>query len=242
MRYFLYFIGIICLFSCRGNSQEHQENTSIERHSPKQKKTRYTAMENELLRQGFIDVKTIDSSLLVDLGYTKPDNFTGEILYDSLQHAFLRPLAAEKLQKALTFLQNEQPNYTFTVFDALRPRSVQKKMWQIVAGTSQEKYVANPYYGSIHNFGLAIDLSIYNLETGKPLDMGTPIDHLGRESEYRYNNRLKQDGIISAEAVKNRQLLRRVMKKAGFQPINSEWWHFNALSKENTRAQFEIVK
>ena len=240
-------VFFLFLVSCKLNGQEAKAEKVHDCIDEPQKQQHtaeksYTVYETALLNKGFNDVQNISEDVVVQLGYTHKDNFTGEILYDSLFHAFMRPLAYEKLRKAHQLLQKEFPNYTFSVFDALRPRSAQQKMWDMVEGTNMQKYVANPYYGSIHNYGLAIDLTIYDLNTEQSIDMGTEIDHLGREAEYRYNQQLINEGLISETAVKNRKLLRKIMRAAGFRSIDSEWWHFNALSKEQTRAEYEIVE
>lgn len=232
-------IVLLCLFtSCKTKSKTNVQEE--QNHLPE--KVKYTVLEQQLLQNGFVDLKTVSNDFKIELGYTKADNFTNKVLYDSLQHAFLHPLAAEKLKIAQGFLQQKKPNYTFFIFDALRPRSVQTKMWNVVKNTPQQKYVANPRRGSIHNFGFAVDLSIYDKETQQLIDLGTKIDHLGIEAEYRHNQMLAKQGKITKKAVQNRQLLRSVMVKAGFQPINSEWWHFNAISKEKARKEYKIVE
>lgn len=224
------------LTSCKTQGKKSNEGNHLS------ETRKYTALEQQIIQKGFIDLQTVSNDFKIELGYTKTDNFTNKVLYDSLQHAFLHPIAAEKLKAAQTILQQKYPNYSFFIFDALRPRSVQTKMWNVVKNTDKQKYVANPKRGSIHNFGFAVDLSIYNQETQQQIDMGTKIDHLGIEAEYRHNQMLVKQGKISEEAVKNRQLLRSVMVKAGFQPINSEWWHFNAISKEKARKEYKIVE
>lgn len=205
-------------------------------------KKQYSTLELHLIQDGFIDLETIDSDFKIQLGYTQKNNFTNVVLYDSLQHAFLHPIAAKKLLNAQKNLQRQYPNYTLYIFDALRPRSVQTKMWNVVKNTTKQKYVAKPSRGSIHNFGFAIDLSIYDKKTQQLIDMGTEIDHLGIEAEYRHNQRLLKQGKISKQAVNNRQLLRSVMSSAEFQPINSEWWHFNAISIKKARNSYKIVE
>lgn len=201
----------------------------------------YTQYEQGLLKQGFEDVGLF-YGVNIDLKYTTSDNFTGEVLYDSLQHAFLRPIAAEKLKKALQILQEQHPNYGFLIYDALRPNSVQYKMWDIVKGTEKERYVASPYTGSIHNFGCAVDLTIVDLTTNKPLPMGSDYDYFGPAAEYRYNQQLLNEHVLSQEEVDNRVLFRKVMRQAGFHSIDTEWWHFNALSKTETRKRYKLVK
>ncbi len=202
-------------------------------------KPAYSTYEESLLAAGFLDVASIQQ-IKVHLPYASRANFTQQVLYDSLQHAFLQPFAFEKLKQAQAFLQQQHPSYTIIVYDAFRPNVVQQQMWSLVQGTPKQKYVAHPKRGSIHNFGLAVDCSIFHLGENRVLDMGTDFDHLGYEAEYRHNQQLVANGSISPQAKSNRELLRSVMQSAGFRPINSEWWHFNALSVQETRQQYQM--
>lgn len=243
MMRFLPFLIFVFLFSCQKESRQDtippviEESPVIEVVAVQQKE--YTPYEQRLLQKGFLDVEEIEG-IRIELPYATTDNFVGEILYDSLHTAFLRPLAYKKLTEAQELLQEEHPNYSILIYDALRPNAVQHRMWDIVKGTEKERYVASPWAGSIHNFGLAIDCTIYNLDTNELLEMGTDYDDLSSLAQYRYNDRLVKEGKITEEAIENRIILRKVMKEAGFQPINSEWWHFNALSKTETRKQYEM--
>ena len=114
----------------------------------------------------------LDNSLAVQLMYTQDDNFTGEVLYDNLTEAYLHPDAAYALVKAQRALKELHPSYSLIIYDAARPMSVQKKMWNVVKGTSKYKYVSNPNRGGgLHNYGLAVDISILD-SFGQPLPMG----------------------------------------------------------------------
>lgn len=220
-------------FSSEKTISEHCEEDAIE---PKV----YSNYETKLINEGYKDIASISDNIRVELAYTTSDNFVGEVLYDSISHAFLHPIAFEKLQVAHQLLQEQNPNYTFYIFDALRPNHAQHKMWKIVKGTAQQKYVASPYSGSIHNFGCAVDLSIFDLKANALLDMGTEIDYFGRAAEYRYNQQLVNDGSISSKAMENRIMLRKIMKEAGFLPINTEWWHFNALPNAKVKSELQM--
>ncbi len=245
MKFFICILSL-CFFSCEIKKEEELIDTVKEVQvlnatlQPKAKQEKkYTPYEQSLLNKGFVDVENIDG-VLVNLPYATDQNFVGEVLYDSLQNALLRPIAFEKLQKAQTLLASKNKAYSILIFDAFRPNAVQHKMWDIVKGTDMERYVASPWAGSFHNYGIAIDCTIYDHHEGALLDMGTEYDDLSTAAQYRYNDQLVQDGTISEQARGNRILLRTIMKEAGFQPINSEWWHFNALSKEETRKRFTI--
>jgi D-alanyl-D-alanine dipeptidase len=96
---------------------------------------------------GLVNIADLDSSLVVKLMYTQADNFTGEVLYDNLTEAYLHPDAAYALIEAQKALKKLHPSYSLIIYDAARPMSVQKKMWNVVEGTSKYKYVSNPNRG-----------------------------------------------------------------------------------------------
>lgn len=190
---------------------------------------------------GFINIAQADSTIALDLMYTRADNFTGHVLYDDLREAYLHPDAMESLQKAQRLLKELHPDYSLIVYDAARPMSVQQKMWDTVKGTSRYIYVSNPARGGgLHNYGLAVDLSILD-ENGIPLPMGTPVDHLGKEAHITEEAQLVAQGKITAQERKNRLLLRQVMKEAGFRPLPSEWWHFNRVSRQTAKEKYQVI-
>lgn len=190
---------------------------------------------------GLIDVTELDSSLVVKLMYTQPDNFTGEVLYDNLSEAYLHPDAAHALVKAQKMLKKLYPSYSLLIYDAARPMSVQKKMWNVVKGTPKYKYVSNPNRGGgLHNYGLAVDVSIQD-SAGRPLPMGTKVDHLGEEAHITQETELVRSGKISETERQNRILLRKVMKEAGFRALPNEWWHFNFCSRDVARQKYKLI-
>lgn len=200
-----------------------------------------TFLENSLQQRGLSNITEIDSSILVDLKYSTEDNFMEQNAYGNFMNCYLQGPAAKKLGEAQKYLSELEPNYRLMVLDCCRPRSVQQKMWTIVKNTPEQRYVAPPNYGSQHNYGVAVDLTIAD-ENGRPLDMGTKFDFFGPLAEPRHEAQFLQEGKLNQEQVKNRQLLRTVMKKAGFRGIAREWWHFEAFSREYTRNHFEIVE
>ena len=189
---------------------------------------------------GLVDIITIDSSIVVELIYSTSENFTGQILYDDLSEAYFQPAVAIMLSNAQKFLQDTLPGAKLLIYDAARPVSVQKKMWDKVKNTRFEKYVANPERTSLHNYGVAVDLTIID-KSGTPLDMGTPIDYFGKAAG-NYDEILIKEGLISIEQLQNRQLLRLIMEKAGFSPIRGEWWHFNAFSLAVAKQRYNIIE
>lgn len=199
-----------------------------------------STMELRLEKLGLVDVTELDSTIVVDLIYATSDNFTGEILYDSLHIAYLLPHVAEMLVKAQHALKAKYPDYNLVVYDAARPVSVQRKMWNIVRGTSKSIYVSNPNNTGLHNYGAAVDLSILD-DTGNVLDMGTPFDFFGPEAHIDKEEALIKTGKLTREQVNNRKLLREVMMAAGFKPLRSEWWHFNACTRDYAKKNYKVI-
>lgn len=190
---------------------------------------------------GLINITQADSTILIKLIYATPHNFMGEILYDELREAYLHPLAMESLKKAQQLLKAKHPTYSLIVYDAARPMDVQRRMWNKVKGTNEQSYVSNPANGGgMHNYGLAIDLSIVN-EKGEPLDMGTAFDHFGEEAHIDHEAELVAKGAITPAAKANRELLRHIMKEAGFSPLKNEWWHFNRVSRKVAVEQYKLI-
>ncbi len=188
----------------------------------------------------YVEIRNSDSVAL-DLRYATTNNFTGKNLYQTFNRAFLHRIAAAKLERAAALLHAAHPAYKLVIFDALRPRSVQYVLWNVVRGTDQQKYVANPQGGSIHNFGFAVDLSVLD-ETGKELNMGTPFDDFAPLAQPRLEENFLESGKLTRQQLQNRHLLRHVMEEAGFIPLPIEWWHFDALPKDEIRKKFSIVE
>ena len=198
-------------------------------------------MARQLDSLGFRNIAEADSTIAIDLMYARADNFTGEVLYDDLHEAYLHPDALESLLLAQRLLRELHPDYRLVVYDALRPMSVQQRMWDKVKGTSRYRYVSNPARGGgLHNYGLAVDLSILDAN-GCPLPMGTPVDHLGPEAHITDEAQLVEAGKLTSTERANRQLLRRVMKEAGFRPLPSEWWHFNRVSRAVAKEKYRVI-
>lgn len=179
--------------------------------------------------------------IALDLRYATADNFVGRNLYGEFDRAFLHRIAAAKLRRAAALLRELRPDHRLVVFDALRPRSVQAVLWDQVAGTEQQRYVANPKGGSIHNYGFAVDLSIVD-GAGAELDMGTGFDDFTELSQPRHEARFLREGRLTEAQLANRLLLRRVMEEAGFTQLAIEWWHFDALPKAKVRANHRIIE
>lgn len=194
-----------------------------------------------LARIGMINVAEVDSTIRVCLKYATPNNLMGKAVYEGITGIWLHPDAAKKLLKAQELLKKEHPSYSLLVFDAARPMSVQRIMWNIVRGTDKTNYVSNPAKGGgLHNYGMAVDVTILNAQ-GKELPMGTSFDFLGEEAHITAEEVLVREGKITSQELSNRLLLRKVMRQAGFRTIMYEWWHFNACSREEARRNYPLI-
>ena len=191
---------------------------------------------------GYVNIHDLDSTIQVDLMYSRADNFTGKVLYTNLKEAYLHPKAAKALVVAQQLLKAERPDLSLKIYDAARPMHIQQRMWNVVKGTPQQNYVSNPKNGGgLHNYGMAVDVTLC-YENGDTLDMGTVIDYLGKWAHIDIEDDMMIKGIISNEAYNNRRLLRDIMKRAGFKALRSEWWHFNYITRAEAKAHYKVIK
>lgn len=188
----------------------------------------------------YVDLSTFPS-VKVHLKYATADNFMGINMYGPFKKAFLHKDAAQKFRKAIELLNQDKPGWSFIVFDALRPHSVQWIMWDRVKDTPQRKYVANAQIGSAHNFGMALDISLLD-EKGNEIDMGTGFDSFSPVSEPKLEDKYLKEGKLTRQQLANRLILRKVMTGAGFQQLSHEWWHYNALPEPEIRKKYKMVE
>jgi D-alanyl-D-alanine dipeptidase len=251
-------ISVACtIFGCSQPEQEQQPASQLARkpHTGKQyqqkqteesnneKRSEITSLETRLKKSGLVNLSALDKTIIVDLKYSTEDNFVGVDVYGSLADCYLQPEVADMLVTAQKELQHIKPGYHLLLFDCARPLSVQRILWDTLQKPEELKhlYVADPNEGSIHNYGSAVDLTIADAY-GMPLDMGTEYDHF---SELAYPSKEEEqlaNGALTKEQVENRHLLREVMAHAGFSPIDTEWWHFNAYSRNRAAELFEMIE
>lgn len=190
-----------------------------------------------------VDIQSVNSNIRVDLKYSTEDNFMHVQLYDTIRHAYLNADVAERLSLCQNLLDSLYPGFQLLVFDAVRPLSVQRKMWfslDSIPYSRRGKFVSNPKYGSVHNYGAAVDLTIVD-SNGLELDMGAgyddfrPIAFPSREKEFLAS------GDLTITQFENRKLLRKVMRFQHFYNIPSEWWHFNAFSRVTTSNKLKCL-
>ena len=163
------------------------------------------------------DKRLVDLASLgipLDIRYATANNFMKTPLYPEAR-AYLRAPAA----RALVEIQRELAprGLGIKVFDAYRPYSVTERMWEPIKNPD---YVADPAKGSRHNRGAAVDLTLIDLQTGAELLMPTAYDDFTERAAHAYTD-------LSEEALRNRALLRDVMTRHGFEPLPSEWWHYD---------------
>ncbi len=151
----------------------------------------------------------------LDLRYATTHNFMHQKLYPAIRTTYLRRAAIEGLKKVVEYLKTQ--NLNIKVFDAYRPYSVTEKMWEII---QDERYVADPSKGSGHNRGVAVDLTLIKSNTTLELPMGTGFDNFTDTAHTGFI-------ALSADILRNRNILKSTMEKFGFISFDTEWWHFS---------------
>ena len=180
------------------------------------------------------------AGIAVDLRYATDDNFVGRDLYSPYDCAWLHREAAAALERVVAWLAMHRPGYTALVLDALRPQRVQQQLWDALEGTGLQMYLADPARGSIHSFGMALDITLLD-DAGKEVDMGTGFDDLTERSQPGLEAVLLARGEITRAQIDNRQLLRDAMAHAGFVGISSEWWHYDFGDRDVVRRTYQRV-
>jgi D-alanyl-D-alanine dipeptidase len=200
------------------------------------------AIEKRFVRAGLVDIHRVDASIQVDLVNSDPSkNFFRRDFYAGLDKAYLQRGVAEKLKKAQALLKSKNNRLSLQILDAARPRSVSKAMYDAMKGTRYERFVADPRKGSMHNYGVAVDITIVD-NRGRELDMGPSPFRKGTLALYWQFAKLKLGIGLNDKQAANRKLLAQVMTGAGFSPLGHEWWHFNGLPKAEARRRFRIIE
>jgi D-alanyl-D-alanine dipeptidase len=177
--------------------------------------------------------------LRMDLRYATFDNVTGHDLYCGIQRAFVHRDALPKLKRSLKLLEKEMPGATLVIFDAARPLYAQSALKRTVAGTPYSNYVSSGVTGGLHNYGLALDLGLAD-STGQMVDMGADFDSFERCAGEVGEEEALKSGRLTEQQVNNRKFLRSIMTRAGWVPLSSEWWHFNAYTRAYTKENYPL--
>lgn len=163
-----------------------------------------------------IELITLDNTIKLDIRYATDDNFTGRKVYPEAR-AFLQRPAAEAVVRVHRSLSGQ--GLGLAIFDGYRPWSITKLFWEVVR-EDQRKFVANPERGSKHNRGCAVDLSIFEIESGKLVPMPSGYDEFTERASPEYAGGTDEER-------RNRDLLRTLMEAEGFMVNPNEWWHFD---------------
>jgi beta-lactamase class D/D-alanyl-D-alanine dipeptidase len=163
-----------------------------------------------------LELIKLDNTIKLDIRYARTDNFVGKIVYPEAR-AFLQRPAAEALLRVHQKLKKQKLG--LMIFDGYRPWAITKLFWEVTP-EDKRKFVANPATGSRHNRGCAVDLSIYDLKSGKLVPMPSDFDEFTERASPAYKGGTKTE-------MKNRDLLRKLMEAEGFTVNSNEWWHFD---------------
>jgi len=167
-------------------------------------------------RSDLVELTSLDATIKLDIRYATTRNFLGTPLY-SQARAFLQRPAAEALARVQKSLAAE--GFGLLVHDAYRPWYVTKIFWDATPPDKHE-FVADPASGSRHNRGCAVDLTLYTLADGKPVEMPSLYDEMSERAYPAYAGGPEEPRRL-------RELLRRHMEAEGFSVFQSEWWHFD---------------
>ena len=207
----------------------------------------YTFYFNNKLQDGFVYLKDIDTSIIVDLKYYSTENFTGQRVdgYHS-NSAILTKESATALSNVQDDL--EKLGYSLILYDAYRPQSAVDFFvkWSKKINDTSYKDIYYPNikksdlfefgyiaYKSGHSRGSTVDVSLIEISTNKEIDMGTVFDYFGIESHTFFNG-------ISEKQKSNRLILYEVMSKNGFKNYSKEWWHYT-LENEPFQKYFDFL-
>jgi CubicO group peptidase (beta-lactamase class C family)/D-alanyl-D-alanine dipeptidase len=170
----------------------------------------------EFREPNLVELTTLDPTIKLEIRYATTNNFLGSVFY-SEPRAFLQRSAAEALVRAHRKLQEQ--GYGLLVHDGYRPWYVTKVFWDATPD-DKKLFVADPSKGSRHNRGAAVDLTLYDLKTGKPVEMVSTYDETTDRAYPDY------PGGTSLQRW-HRELLRDAMEAEGFTVYEAEWWHFD---------------
>jgi D-alanyl-D-alanine dipeptidase len=242
--FFGVYLGVV-LFACDIADSAHKQKNHPQVKIKEKIKSQGPIKDQKttILPAQLVDVQSICPDIQIDLKYCTSDNFLKQRLYFSIDRAYLQKDVAARLAKVQQALSKQRPGYRLLIFDALRPVSVQEKMWKAldtIIPVERAKFVSNPKNRSLHNFGAAIDISILDAK-GQLLDMGAGFDDIRKIAYPCLEDSFLRTGQLSTQQLSNRLLLRNLMKSQGFRQLPTEWWHFNACSREEAKQKYQVV-
>jgi D-alanyl-D-alanine dipeptidase len=165
-----------------------------------------------------VEITNLDPTVHLDIRYATSNNFLHRPVYQQAR-AFLQRPAAEAVARANQALKPQ--GFGLVIFDGYRPWSVTKTFWDSASAYERKiEFVANPRKGSRHNRGCAVDLTLYDLKSGREVPMPSEYDEFSPRAFPDYAG-----GSVEARAC--RDLLRKTMEAEGFTVYKAEWWHFD---------------
>jgi len=170
----------------------------------------------EFRQPDLVELIKLDPTIRLDIRYATTNNFLGVPCYTAARAFLQRPAAQAQLRAHRSLAKD---GFGLLIHDAYRPWQVTKLFWEATPDSGRT-FVADPSKGSKHNRGSAVDLTLYELATGKPVKMVGGYDEFSPRSYPDY------PGGTSLERW-HRELLRRVMEAEGFTVYPVEWWHFD---------------
>lgn len=174
------------------------------------------AQPDTLLSFDLVELQSLDSTIKYDIRYATKNNFMGVAFYPSA-HALLQRPGAEAVVRAHQKLRDK--GYGLLIFDAYRPWYVTRMFWDATPDSLRD-FVADPAVGSRHNRGAAVDLTLYELTTGRPVEMPSGYDEFSDRAHPNYPGGTTRQRW-------HRELLRQSMEAEGFTVYDVEWWHFD---------------
>jgi D-alanyl-D-alanine dipeptidase len=163
-----------------------------------------------------VELVRVEPSVRLDVRYATANNFVGRPVYRQAR-VFLQRPAAEAVVRAHRGLAAK--GFGLLLFDGYRPWSVTRLFWEVTPSYLRD-FVADPRKGSRHNRGCAVDLTLFDLATGREVEMPTPYDDFTEMAAQDYEG-------ATPEQAAHRAMLRDAMVKEGFLVYPSEWWHFD---------------
>jgi len=172
------------------------------------------ALSKEIDPAGFVDIKSVDKTIVIDLRYASANNVAHRPLYPPGTPALVRAGVAKRLAIAQEYLRRK--GYGLKIWDAYRPQSTQEQLWRL---TQNRSFVADPKEGrGMHVRGAAVDATLVDAE-GRDVPMPTDFDSFTEAALLEYKGR---NPIVRA----NLKLLQKAMAHGGFYGLRTEWWHF----------------
>ncbi|MBN2695463.1 M15 family metallopeptidase [bacterium] len=176
----------------------------------------------DLKRFPLKDIKEFIPDADVDIQYAQKGNKLFKESVYSENICYIHPELGKKLAKIDSELKKKY-GLKLKFWDCYRPWSVQKKMWDLYPKLG---YVGHPAYGSRHNRGIAVDVTLIDIKTLKKIEMPTEFDELSSKANHTNMN-------LSKKVLKNRAILKNIMEKYEIFSIRTEWWHYNLPTKKH---------